>query len=723
MRLPPLLSLLGLFSLGPDLWAAQEGVRHDSPSGRVPTIHEAMRVDAQLDEPAWDHALRLDDFTEVRPNEGAPGDPATTILMMRSETHVYLGIICMEPTPDAMVLQNMSRDAFLNDDDRVEFVFDTFHDQRSAYWFQISAAGSRGDALLGDNGRRFNKPWNGFWDGKARILEDRWVAEIAIPFSTMAFGEGDTWGANFNRFRGSTRTAYRWASPRRELFLGNVSAAGDLHGFAGARHGTGLEFRPFFKAKSLNPSGGAPSHLLGDVGGELSWRFTPQLTGALTWNTDFAETEVDDRRVNLTRFPLFFPEKRDFFLQDSTLFQFGEGRRGSNNLVPYFSRRIGLFKGNEVPLDVGLRVAGRAGPWDLGVLGVHTGESANAGVPDGDLFVFRPSYHVNKSLSVGALITSGNPTKDLDNTVLGTDLRWSSADVLPGLARINTYLLYTDDEAIGRDGLAFGSEFDLQTRDWDYSFGLMATQNDFAPRLGFVRRAGQRRTDASVFWNPRPSEGPVRRYSFGVAPEVWTDLAGDTISSRIRLGLLEVEWDNGDAFRFNSFLRTDRPSVDFTVADGAVIRAGEYSWTEHQLRFGTSDARALSGTGQVSFGNWYDGDLLSFSATMTYRPDSHLNLNLLYQEDRGSLTGGDFTARLERASFDYAFNPNVSLQTLVQADNISDSLGLQARFHWIVKDGREFFVVVDSGWQEITSGAIVPTSADVTAKVVYAIRF
>lgn len=705
------------------LWAAQ-GEPASQRSGRVPTIQEDILVDARLEEAAWERALVLDDFTEVRPDEGQASDPVTIVRLMRSETHLYVGLTCMEPEPDRMVLQNISRDAFLNDDDRVEFVFDTFHDQKSSYWFQISAAGSRGDALLGENGRRFNKPWNGFWEGKTRILEDRWEAEIAIPFSTMAFGDGDTWGANFERFRGADRSDHRWASPRREFFLGNVLSAGDLHGFAGAQHGTGLEFRPFFKLKSLNPSGGAPSNLLGDLGGELSWRFTPQLTGALTWNTDFAETEVDERRVNLTRFPLFFPEKRDFFLQDSTLFQFGEGGRGSgNNLIPFFSRRIGLFEGAEVPLDVGMRVAGRAGAWDLGVLGVHTAESAAAGVPDGDLFVFRPSYNVNSNLAVGALVTSGNPTKDLDNTVVGADLRWSSADVLPGLARINTYLLYSDDEAIGRNGLAFGSQFDLQTRDWEYRFGLLATQNDFAPRLGFVRRAGQRWTNASVFWNPRPKDGPVRRYGFGVAPEVWTDLAGDTISSRIRLGLMEVQWDSGDSFRFNTFLQTDRPSVDFTVADGAVIRAGDYSWTQHQIRYGTSDARDLSASGQIGYGNWYDGDLLSFRTEFTYRPDEKLRLNLEYQEERGSVSTGDFTARIERLSCDYAFNADVSLETLVQADNISDSLGLQARFHWIVKDGREFFVVLDSGWQEVPSGAILPTSADVTAKVVYAIRF
>ncbi len=695
------------------------------PSGHVPTINQNIDVDGALNEDAWSRALVLEQFTEVIPFEGDPGDPPTRILMMRSDTYLYLGVICMEPKTDQLVLQNLRRDAFLQDDDRIEFVFDTFRDAKTSYFFQMSAAGSRGDALLGDNGRRFNKPWNGFWQGRTQILEDRWIAEIAIPFASMAFGDQDVWGANFQRYRGADRSSYRWASPRRELFIGNVSEAGELSGFSGIHQGKGFEFRPYFKLKSANPQGGN-SHLVGDLGGEISWSITPQLTSSITWNTDFAETEVDNRQVNLTRFPLFFPEKRDFFLQDSTLFQFGErGRFGSSgtNLIPFFSRRIGLLSGREVPLDYGLRVAGRAGPWDLGFLGVHTGAAPTTGVPDGDLFVFRSSYNVSSSLAVGALFTDGNPASKLSNTVAGADVRWSSTKVLPGSLSVNSYLVQSDDEGLGKKGLGFGSAVKLTTSNWSYFLGLLGTQGDFFPAMGFVRRPGEMRANAAVYWNPRPTSGPVRKYSFGVSPQVWTDLSGNTISSTLRLGWLAVEFNDGDSFRVNTLVQTDRPSQTFPVADNASIVAGDYSWVEHNLRYATSRSRPVSAQADFSFGNWYDGDILRLRSGLSVRPDEHLNLGLSYSEDRGSLSTGDFTVRIEQLSLNYSFNADTSLESLIQSDNQSDTLGLQARFRWIVEDGRELFVVIDSGWEELPSGAIVPTNNDVTAKIVYAIRF
>ena len=716
--------LLLLLPLCPSPAFGQEPTAVPKPSGRVPVIGGEITLDGFLDEEAWAGALLLDEFIEVDPDQGQAADPQTQILVMRSNTHLYLAFRCMEPEPETMVLQNLRRDAFLNDDDRIEFVLDTFHDHKTSYFFQISAAGSRGDALLGDNGRRFNKPWNGFWQGRTRIAEDRWVAEVAIPFSSLAFGSGDVWGANFERTRGKDRSDVRWAGARREVFIGNVSEAGELSGFAGIEQGLGLEFKPYFKMKARDNQV-EDLDILTELGGEVNWRITPQLTGSLTWNTDFAETEVDERRANLSRFPLFFPEKRDFFLQDTTLFQFGErGRRGNgSNLLPFFSRRIGLLEGAEVPLDYGLRLAGRAGPWDIGFLGVHTGAEASVGAPESELFVFRPSYNVSKSLAIGALFTDGNPASDLSNTVAGADLRWSTTKLLPGSLSLNSYLVHSDDEATSARGLGYGTEMNLSTSSWDYNFSVLGTQGDFQPALGFVRRPGEMRTNLSVFWNPRPQSGPIRNYSFGMAPLVWTDLGGEVISSQVRLGWLELETNAGDGLRFNSILASDRPDVDFTVADDVVIAAGDYSWTEHQLRLSTSSARALEAEVQVTTGNWFDGDILRFRSGLTWRPDAHLRMELEYNEDRGSVSGGDFTVRIERLSFDYSLNSEVSLETLIQADNQSDTLGLQARYRWILEDGRELFVVLDSGWRELATGAIVQTEQDLTAKIVYAIRF
>ena len=709
----------------PSLLLAAAAAQDPSPSAHVPTVTVAPTIDGVLQEEAWGAATRLTDFTQVRPVEGAVADPPTEVWLMRDQDHLYLAFVCHEPTPQEMVLQNIKRDAFLNDDDRIEFVLDTFHDSMSGYFFQISAAGSRGDALLGANGRRFNKPWDGFWKGEARVLPDRWVAEIAIPFATMAFGDGDTWQVNFERFRGADRSSYRWSSPRRELFLGMVSEGGDLHGFSGIRQAQGFEFRPFLKGRREHPAGG-PSSLTGDLGGELSWSVTPQLKAAVTWNTDFAETEVDQRQVNLSRYPLFFPEKRDFFLQDTTLFQFGEqsGRgRGGNQLQPFFSRRIGLVDGVEVPIQAGLRLAGRADRWDLGFLGVRTEASGEAGTPDSDLFVLRPSYNLSEGLAVGALLTSGDPSSSLSNQVLGLDLRWATASWLPGNFSLNTFLSHSDDEPSLSRGLGFGSQVALTTKDWSYNLSFLGSQSDYRPALGFVRRPGEFQTSADIEWEPKPKSGPVREYEFSIRPMWWNELDGRPVSTFIRFGLFGVEFDSGDRFNVGAHIHSDRPTTDFEMVDGLTMPAGDYRWSDVRVSFDSSDARALALGGSCSFGGWYDGRLMRSNLDLIWRPDGHLKLAASYREERARLPIGDFVVRIERLSCDYAFSTNLTLETLLQADNQSDSLGLQSRLRWLLEDGRELFLVLDAGVEEQASGAIVPTGNELTAKLVYAVRF
>lgn len=703
---------------------AQESVMQ-RPHGHVPTISVAPQIDGVLNEDAWGQALRLTDFTEVNPNEGQRGDPATEIWLMRDSKQLYLAFVCFEPTPQDMVLQNIKRDAFLNDDDRIEFVFDTFSDAQNGYFFQISAAGSRGDAQLGANGRRFNKPWNAFWAGKTQILEDRWIAEIAIPFATMAFGEGDVWRANFNRFRGADRSTYRWASPRRELFVGIVSEGGDLSGFSGIEQGHGLEFRPYLKAKNTNPYK-SPSVSTGDVGGEISWSVTPQMKAAVTWNTDFAETEVDERQVNLTRYPLFFPEKRDFFLQDATLFQFGEAGsfgRGGTHLQPFFSRRIGLSGGLEVPLDSGVRIAGRTDRWDLGFLGVHLGESGSAGTPESDLFVFRPTYHLGEGLAVGGLLTAGNPANAAGNTVVGADLRWSTASALPGNLSVNTFFSHSDDEFTASRGLGFGAQAEFVTSNWNYRLSMIGSQGDYHPAIGFVRRPGEMETSASLAWLPRPKSGPVRNFRFRLSPSWWTDLDATTVSSSLNIDFLGIFFDSGDEILLSANVQSDNPTNSFGVVKSVTIEAGEYDWVNFNASFNTSSGRPVAVRTSMTIGDWYDGTLNRFRADLIWRPDARMRTVVSYREERGNISGGDFTVRIESLAFDYSFSTDLSLENLLQSDNDSDTLGVQSRLRWLIADGRELFLVLNTGWVEHDRGLIAPLGHDLTAKLVYAWRF
>ncbi|TAH39670.1 MAG: hypothetical protein EYC70_02450 [Planctomycetota bacterium] len=697
------------------------------PTVRIGVTAQAPVLDGVPDEAAWEPAGRITRFIEVEPVEGRPASAPTEVWLMRDADMLYIALVCVEPEPRRLVLLNMARDAFLDEDDRIEFILDTFHDGRSAYFFQISAAGSRGDALIGDNGQRFNKRWDTYWEGKARVGADRWTAEIAIPLRAIAFGAQDAWGANFMRYRGPDRSQARWASPYRSTDLFQVSEAGDLTGMTGLEQGLGLELVPYYKVKDVKTERPEDHDLLGTGGGELNWRITPRLTASVTVNTDFAETEADLRQVNLTRFPLFFPEKRDFFLQDSNLFAFGEqtGFEGEADLLPFFTRRIGLSpEGHEIPIEGGARLSGRAGDLDLGLLGVRTEDLESEGIPAADLYVARPSYNVSEDLALGALLTDGNPYDTADNRVQGVDLRYSSADFLPGSLSWNAWWTRSDDAASGDVGYGYGTEASLQTSDWDFRVNTLASQRAYRPALGFVRRPGERRIGAGVSWEPRPPQpDPLRNFAFGVEPELWTDLSGELQTYAVGITLLGLNWNSGDSAQLDLSFEGDRLERGFSPVSGSFIPAGSYDWVTAGAGFQSSTARKLAVGLDLEAGSFYDGEGVSLGATGEWRPDAHLRLGLQYSENRIRLPRGDFVTRLEILNFDYVFTPDVSLENLVQADNESDLLGVQSRLHWILEDGREAFLVVNAGWQELADSTIVPAGRDITLKLVYSIRF
>jgi hypothetical protein len=682
-------------------------------------------IDGTLTEEGWSQAATITDLTQVEPVEGVPASPPTKILLMRDHSFLYVGFYCYEPAVDQMILQDMHRDGIQWEDDAVKIALDTFRDGKSGYYFLLSAAGSRLDALVADNGQKLNFNWNGFWQAESHIATDHWIAEVAIPFKTLAFGEEGIWRANFERWRGPDRSRSRWTGAQLEFRVTTMSEGGELLGFEGLEQGHGMEFLPYLKLKRTREHSPRSAHTQGDVGGEVSLRITPQLMGSLTINTDFAETEVDERRVNLTRFSLFFPEKRDFFLQDSNLFEFGWRRRHSSpDLIPFFSRRIGLSKdGEEIPIDYGGRLAGRIGDLELGMLSVRTGEDHSSGVPAGTLTVVRPAIKVSEELTLGGILTSGNPAERENNWVGGADLRFVSTDRLPGLFTLNAFALRSDDEAMDELGSAYGLRSSLNTGEWGLSMETIYTQDTFHPALGFVRRPGERRYAGQIEWEPRPQGNSVRNYTFSLNPTFWTEPDGTIISSRLGTELFGVEWHSGDRFFVEHILESDRLEEDFEPVDGSVIPEGKYDWQSIETGFIFSRSRPLSGSLTVEAGGWYNGRSMEYRAGSLWIPTAHLELGLSSRENQVRLPGDDFTTRIETVYVNYDFSPNLRLATLVQADNVSDNLGLQSRFRWIQSDGRELFVVVNASWLEEEDGSIVPEEQDFAIKLKYAIRF
>jgi hypothetical protein len=698
------------------------------PEIRVPTIEAPLpgewgiRLDGLLDEEEWSKAALFDGFQEVEPNEGAPADPKTEVLMWRSATHLYIGLRFYEPDPGSMVLQNQHRDAFLNDDDRFQLVVDTFGDSPTAYFFQLSAAGSRGDALIGDNGNRFNKRWDTYWEAKTRILKDRWTAEIVIPFRSMASNESGDWRINFERYRGSSRTRYRWTAARREFRHFNLANGGIITGMDGVEHGLGVTMTPYFKVKRLSEHGGPRSWDTG-MGGELDWWITPQLKMSLTANTDFAETEVDDRQINLSQYSLFFPEKRDFFLEDANLFEFGLPR--SNSLLPFYSRRLGLVGGEEVSVDTGARLSGRAGPWDIGLLAVSTGQENIDGevVPEGESFVIRPSYNLNNRFAIGGILTYGDAADDDRNLVTGLDTRYND-NLFGGEFDLSTFAVRSEDETDGSQGGAAGARASLRTSNWRYSTQFFLAKGDFNPGLGFVQRPGQSNWTSSVSFEPRPSDpgSKVRKYTFSLSPSAWFEDSVKLMSHSVRFTYFGVEWDSGDKLEFDVRYAGDRVTEDDFDPGGVPVPADFYDFTDFSVEFESSEARPVSVKLDVRSGSWYDGDRTRYDMDLNWRPNPTVAMDLSYQENQASLANGDFATRVFGLGANLYASPALSWQNILQADNESEELGWQSRLRWIHRDGQELFLVVNAGWVQRVDDVIVPTERDLALKLVYSVR-
>jgi hypothetical protein len=738
-----LLVALGSFALGTSSGlsaATEERARAHQTVPRI-TVAKEPRIDGRLDEEAWESATLFTELTQVQPIEGIPAPVETRIRLMRSDRALFMAFECMEPDPDAMIIQDMKRDGGMAEDESVQIALDTFGDGSSAVWFVLSAAGGRLDGLLTDNGKRANISWDGTWEGRTGIEEDRWIAEISIPFRGLSFGATDCWRANFERYHGARRAHYRWQGAKRQFRVVTISEFGELSGFDGIPRSLGLEARPFAKLLRRSDHRDDSEDSVTDAGGEFTWRVTPQLNASVSVNTDFAETEVDARQVNLTRFGITFPEKRDFFLQDSQLFEFGweSGFTGGANLVPFRSRRIGLAPdGSEIPLDVSARVAGRVGPLGMGLLATRTGSSEDGSVPEGTLAVMRPAWRFSEELAVGSIHTLGDPANRDQAQTHGVDLAYSTSQVLPGLLSVNAFALRSENDsspdpenrldrgsALDQKGWGWGARGILTTSNWNFNLSTLGSQSGFRPALGYVSRAGMRLWSGGITWSPRPAgeDSAIRNYNFGVSPSMWTRSDGTLISSSISTTLFGLSWHDGDSFSISHGYSTDRPRAPFEPIGGVEIPADTHAWHTLSTSLGFSRTRPFSGSIGVGAGGWYDGDKITCSGALRWTPSASIGIDLAVSRNDVDLPDGRFSTQLERVSAGFSFSPDLRYETIVQHDDVSEALGFQGRLRWMQSDGRELFLVANLNWQEQIDGSLVPTDQDFAIKIEYAMRF
>lgn len=682
-------------------------------------------IDGIPQEAAWKRAVKLRPLTQVRPIDGVPATRKTEIRLCYDADFFYVMLRCFDERGEVRA-RLMQRDANLDPDDRVEIWFDSFGDQRFGTWFQIGAGGSRGDALISGGGDRFNKSWDGIWYGISRVTAKGWEAECAFPFKTLGFRKGTpSWGFNIRRHRKANGEEMRWASPNLAYQFFSLARGGRLTGLRDLDQGLGLDIVPYATGvTSRDRRQRKHSSTTGDIGVDAYWRVTPELRAVVTYNTDFAETEVDERQVNISRFPLFFPEKRDFFLADAGRYEFGLPSRGGGFPLAFFSRRIGLdSSGSEVPLLIGGKLAGSIGDWNIGALAVSTDRTSTAN--ERGLGVVRVSRNVGEESSVGMIATGGDPSSDNSAFTAGVDAKLGHSEFFGrGRSWYNwVYLMGTTNEGPGGDGMSLGVQSEYRDSEWQHRLRYLETASDFDPALGFVRRRGQKETAARTQYTWR-SDGVVRSLgtAFDLINRTFTN--NQTESWLAEIDLLDIEFATGDTATIELRRFFERIPDTFEVGGELPIPPGDYTNTRIEAEVEASDRRDWGGRARVLYGGRYDGTLTQLNLSADLRFSAYILGSLEWQKFDLRTPRGAFRTEVSQARIDVNFTPLMSLRNLIQYDTSSKDLSAQSRFRWIFEPGNKLFLLGVYGWERNRfGGPLVPTTQDLTLKLVWTFRF
>jgi hypothetical protein len=692
------------------------------PSLRArPLVEDSIRLDGLLDEPEWLAADSIPDLVMIDPTEGAPPTGRTAVRVLATSRYLLVGVIAYDPDPAGIVSFSKERDANIFLEDYILVVLDTFRDGRSGYVFGVNPSGARYDALIIDRGEGQRPTWDTVWEAATARGPWGWSLEIRIPLSSIAFAKHlDSWGLNIQRRIQRLQETSRWSGTRRDYEITQTSRAGLLTGLPTFDLGLGLTVRP-----ALAGGGGVPEH---EADAEyrlkpsldVAQRIGPNVGAFLTVNTDFAETEVDVRQTNLTRFPLFFPEKRDFFLAGSDIFEFGIDR--GTDVLPFFSRRIGLVEAQEVPIDVGLKSNGRVGNTNFGALAVRT-RAVEDLVPSASMGVVRVLQNVFAESSAGVIATFGDPLGRSGSWLAGADFTYQTSR-LAGDKNflVGVWGLVTDREDLEGDGVAAGIKIDYPNDLWDVAFIYKRMGEGFDPSLGFVPRKDVQIIQPRAQFRPRPGWKPLRRMNFQLLGRLVLDLDGSWESYGVFTAPFNWDWETGDKTEFNLVPEGERLEEPFEIAEGVVIPPGSYQWLRYRVLVELASWRKVSGAIAWWFGSFYDGSLSEIKAVVAWKPSATVNFELSGEHNVGRLPAGDFTKDLFVGRVELHFTTDLNASFLAQYDNESLSVGFNNRIRWTFDPYGDLFVVYNHNIQDFGDRWDLESNG-LTIKVQRAFRF
>ncbi len=680
-----------------------------APSARkrveIVRTEQAPVIDGVLDEEFWRTATVIKDVEQYQPADHVEPSEKSEFYIAYSERYFYVGARLYDRDPSGISARQLIQNGTMQFDDAIEFIIDSFNNGRTGYHFQINPNGIRQDGLF-ENPSTLNRDWSGIWQAEARMDAQGWTAEAAIPFNTLNFDPTtEDWGFTIARTIARRQEEIAWSSFNRNL---NPTTTGVISGIHDIRQGVGLDIVPSIAAATTRDYVRGSKGNRFDPSLNVFYKVTPNLTGVLTLNTDFSATEVDNRQVNLSRFSLFFPEKRDFFLQDVDIFTFGGRGGGGNNFggrqngIPFYSRRIGLSRtGQPVDINAGVKLSGRVGEWNVGALAVKQGESG--ALDSQNLFVGRAALNVLSESSVGVIFTSGDPLSSNGNTLGGVDFRYqntrfSQRYTLSG----NAFYQQTDTDGLTGDDKAYGvrAELDTQGTGVGGAVGYEYFGDDYRPALGFANRLGVE--SFTIDGNGRYflQKHPFIRVLNSFANYEYTrSLAtGELQSESFFWAPLNINSHRGDQVGLN--INRDREGLDapFQISPGVVLPAGEYTFLSAGMQFRVSNQRLFAPSIRLNQGEFYNGDRSRVQVGADWRPNQHLYMNFNYDYQDIQLPAGDFKVRLVSANVLYAFNSKWSWINLIQYDNASSSVGVNSRLRWNPVAGEDFFLVLNTGF-------------------------
>ena len=694
-----------------------------------------IEIDGLLNEPEWKMVLPAKDFIQRDPIQGSPATEKTEVYVIHDKENLYIGAILFDSNPDGILAYQKRRDQSLRTDDRFMWILDTFLDGRTGYFFEVNPAGLLGDGLIigGDSYWGINKDWNGIWDARVVVIPEGWSVEVVIPFRTLNFDPNlDTWGINFQRTVRRKNEDMKWEGFERNKKITQPIHAGYLKGLKNLTQGNGLEFKPYFSLK--NQEMNMVKDNFNDIGFDVSINITSGLKASLTYNTDFAEAEVDQRRVNLTRFPLRYAEKRGFFLEGAGVYSFSP----RNDVTPFFSRRIGLSDGEQIPINYGGRLSGQIGNYEIGVIQAQTNSKGD--IAGENFTVARVKRAFFKQSYFGLVYTDRSSrtmepdSNELDQSLFGADLELKTSEFMGDKnLQFQTFFVhhtapYSEPELSISDLSVRGFRITYPNDIFRSHVSYREFGNNYNPAVGFGRRNGFKRIQPSFSYHPRPEKYDfIRQVEFGIQYEFMTDLENKMLKKQTTITPFNIRFESQDQLSAKIVSLIEYLDKPFTIYQDITIPIEEYSSEELQVKFETSEKRMLSTELEYQTGDFWNGEKQTIKTQISVKPFSGFNIQTEYEKNTVKLSGKSFNTELYNFELGIYPTPRTAIFSNLQYDNVSDALGLFAKLQHTIRPGSDFYLVYTHNWislsDQIFDFDLMTVSKVSSLKINYSFRF